>query len=83
MVEKNKTSPCDIVDFARYQAGRKATGKAPAISGRLCQHCGAALLDGESEEECSSASMSTPRARAAETANCAQIEQAIAHAATS
>jgi len=26
-----------------------------AISPRLCRHCGAALLDGEIEDECSSA----------------------------
>jgi hypothetical protein len=55
MVEKVITSPCDVVDFARYQADRNATGNAPAISARACRHCGAALLEGESEEECSSA----------------------------
>jgi hypothetical protein len=54
MVEKVTTSPCDVVDFAHYRADR-AAGKAPAISARACRHCGAALLDGESEEECSSA----------------------------
>jgi hypothetical protein len=55
MVEKVMTSPCDVVDFAQYQANRDAAGKAPAISARACRHCGAALLEGESEEECSSA----------------------------
>jgi hypothetical protein len=55
MVEKVITSPGDVVDFARYQADRNAAGKASAISARACRHCGAALLEGESEDECSSA----------------------------
>ena len=53
MVEKVITSPKNVVDFARYQAGRN--GRAVAISARICRHCGAALSEGESEEECSSA----------------------------
>ena len=56
MVEKVITSPPNVVDFARYQAGRNAAGKALAISARTCRHCGAALSEGEREEECSSAS---------------------------
>ena len=52
MVEKRITSPRNVIDFARYQQGR-AAGKAQAISMRLCRHCGAALADGENEEECS------------------------------
>jgi hypothetical protein len=44
-----------VVDFARYQAGRKAAGRAHAISARACRHCGAALSEGEREDECSSA----------------------------
>jgi hypothetical protein len=55
MVEKVITSPRNVVDFARYQAGRNAAGKALAMSARVCRHCGAALLEGESEDECSSA----------------------------
>jgi hypothetical protein len=55
MVEKLITSPENVVDFARYQAGRNGAGKAPAISARTCRHCGAALSEGESEDECSSA----------------------------
>jgi hypothetical protein len=27
----------------------------PAIAARVCRHCGAALADGENEDECSSA----------------------------
>ena len=53
MVEKVITPGLNVVDFARYQAGR--TGTAPAMPGRACRHCGAALLEGESEDECSSA----------------------------
>src|SRR5260370_22639902 len=55
MVEKVITPEPNVVDFARYQSGRNGGGKALAISARACRHCGAALLDGESEDECSSA----------------------------
>jgi hypothetical protein len=55
MVEKVITSPPNVVDFARYQAGRTVAGKALAISARTCRHCGAVLSEGEREEECSSA----------------------------
>ena len=53
MVEKLITSPENVVDFARYQADRN--GRAVAISARTCRHCGAALSEGEREDECSSA----------------------------
>ena len=53
MVEKFITSPENVVDFARYQADRN--GRAVAISARSCRHCGAALSEGEREDECSSA----------------------------
>jgi hypothetical protein len=34
------------------------------LSARACRHCGAALLDGESEDECSSAfNSAAPRLR--------------------
>jgi hypothetical protein len=55
MVEKLITSPENVVDFARYQLSRNG-GKALAMSARVCRHCGAALSEGESEDECSSAS---------------------------
>ena len=55
MVEKVITSPPNVIDFARYQAGRDAAGKAAAISAGVCRHCGAALSEGEREDECSSA----------------------------
>ena len=53
MVQKLITSPENVVDFARYQADRN--GRAVAISARTCRHCGAALSEGEREDECSSA----------------------------
>ena len=55
MVEKVITSSPNVIDFARYQADRNAAGIAPSISARTCRHCGAALAEGESEDECSSA----------------------------
>ncbi len=55
MVEKSITSGRNVIDFARYQQGRGAAEKMPAMSARICRHCGAALQDGENEDECSSA----------------------------
>ena len=55
MVEKVITSSRNVVDFARYRAGRNSDGRASALVARACRHCGAALLEGEREEECSSA----------------------------
>jgi hypothetical protein len=64
MVEKVITPGRNVVDFARYQAGRDAAGKALAMSARVCRYCGAALAEGESEDECSSAFNSeAPRLR--------------------
>jgi len=54
MVEKVITASENVVDFARYQVERNA-GRARAISARAGRHCGAALSEGESEDECSSA----------------------------
>lgn len=56
MVEKVITAPHNVVDFARYQADRGAAGRAMAMSARVCRHCGAALSEGEREDECSSVS---------------------------
>ena len=55
MVEKVITPEHNIVDFARYQLSRNDAGKALALAARACRHCGAALSEGESEDECSSA----------------------------
>jgi hypothetical protein len=54
MVEKVITPGRNIVDFARYQADRNA-GRTLVLSARACRHCGAALAEGESEDDCSSA----------------------------
>lgn len=54
MVEKVITPGRNVIDFARQQ-GRGAADRMPAMSPRVCRHCGAALLDGENEDECSSA----------------------------
>jgi hypothetical protein len=63
MVEKVITPPRNVVDFVRYQQGRKAI--AAKVSARRCRHCGAALGEGEFEEECSSAgfNVEAPRLR--------------------
>jgi hypothetical protein len=53
MVEKFITPGPNVVDFARYQQGRNTTGKALAMSALVCRHCGAALSDGENEDDCS------------------------------
>ena len=55
MLEKFVTSSRNVLDFARYQRERNDAGTTPALSARLCRHCGAALLEGEREDECSSA----------------------------
>jgi hypothetical protein len=55
MVEKVVTSGPNVVDFARYQQGRNAAGKTLAMTMRTCRHCGAALSEGENEDDCSSA----------------------------
>jgi hypothetical protein len=55
MVEKVITSPPNVVDFARYQQGRNSGAKVLAMPVQACRHCGAALLEGEREDECSSA----------------------------
>ena len=54
MVEKFLMSTRNVIDLARYQQDRGAA-VALAFSTRLCRHCGAALADGENEDDCSSA----------------------------
>ena len=55
MVEKHATSSRNVIDLVSYRQDR-ACGTATAMSVRLCRHCGAPLLDGENEDECSSSS---------------------------
>jgi hypothetical protein len=53
MVEKVVIPGANIVDFSRYRSSN-GKAKAMALSARVCRHCGAALLDGENEDDCSS-----------------------------
>ena len=54
MVEKVIRPMQNVIDFASYQQGRNIVVRAQAMSARACRHCGAALGDGEFEDECSS-----------------------------
>ena len=54
MVEKPTMSSRNVVDLSLYRE-RTGAGRVQAISARVCRPCGAALLEGEREEECSSA----------------------------
>jgi hypothetical protein len=51
MVEKFITAPANVVDLTRYLP--RSSGAKAARRRRICCHCGAALMDGEREEECS------------------------------
>ena len=63
MVEKHITSRRNVIDLANYRQVL-ANGKATSMSARLCRHCGAPLLDGENDDDCSTAfSMAAPRLR--------------------
>jgi hypothetical protein len=60
MVDKLTTSQRSVIDFQSYQQARRDNARAIvasaiAVSARSCKHCGAALAEGESEDECSSA----------------------------
>ncbi|MBR0827288.1 hypothetical protein JQ596_17320 [Bradyrhizobium manausense] len=63
MVEKHITSPRIVIDLASYRQA-VASSKAPSLSARLCRHCGAPLLDGENDDDCSTAfNVAAPRLR--------------------
>ncbi len=63
MVEKPVTSTRKVIDLQSYRRDR-ACGEAAAMSARLCRYCSAPLLDGEDEDECSSAfNIFAPRSR--------------------
>jgi hypothetical protein len=71
MVDKLTTSQRNVIDFLSYQQARHVgaiVASALAISARNCGHCGAALAEGESEDDCSSAlnvaQLKPPRFRA-------------------
>jgi hypothetical protein len=63
MVEKVIMPGRNVVDFAKYRQGRKFG--AARMAARTCRHCGAAIGEGESEDECSSAGVGieAPRLR--------------------
>ena len=63
MVEKHITTPRNVIDLANYRQA-VANGKASSMSVRMCRHCGAPLLDGENDDDCSTAfSATAPRLR--------------------
>jgi hypothetical protein len=55
MVEKLISPARNVVDLARYQRERNGAAATLSISARMCRHCGAALSEGEREDECSGA----------------------------
>ena len=56
MIAKNDAPGPNVVDLRSYQRARRGGGVRPM---RLCRHCGAGLLDGEIEDDCSSAQLQT------------------------
>ncbi|MHB0770449.1 hypothetical protein [Bradyrhizobium sp. 5.13L] len=54
MVEKHITTARNVIDLANYRQA-VTSGKAPSMSARMCRHCGAPLLDGENDDDCSTA----------------------------
>jgi hypothetical protein len=64
MVEKILTTGRNVVDLLSYRQERKAVARAATLRPALCRHCGAALGEGEYEEECSGAGFDlAPRLR--------------------
>jgi hypothetical protein len=55
MVDKTATQSSVVIELSRYR-DRTASYRAPALSVRLCRHCGAKLMEGEREDECSAIS---------------------------
>ncbi|MET4072557.1 hypothetical protein ABID58_007386 [Bradyrhizobium sp. S3.2.6] len=64
MVEKQITTPRNVINLTSYRQA-VASGKAPSLSARMCRHCGAPLLDGENDDDCSTAfnAAAAPRLR--------------------
>ena len=54
MVEESITPIRNVIDLASYRQVL-ANGKASSMSARMCRHCGAPLLDGENDDDCSTA----------------------------
>ncbi len=67
MVEKVVTRDRNVLDFRSYQRLRRFSADNAVVHFssapmRTCRHCGAALLDGENEDDCSSAGLAVPSA---------------------
>lgn len=63
MVEERITTPRNVIDLTSYRQVL-ASGKAPSLSARMCRHCGAPLLEGENDDDCSTAiNVAAPRLR--------------------
>lgn len=58
MVDAVLTPGRNVIDFAGYREGRRAGAIKAQPIGALCRHCGAALGEGESDDDCSSAGIS-------------------------
>jgi hypothetical protein len=62
MVEKVVTGDRNILDFRSYQKLRRFGADNAAVRvARTCRHCGAALLEGENDDDCSSAGLAPVR----------------------
>lgn len=77
MVEQVSNSSRNVIDFLRYKKVREAdaavmavtaavlgaAGAGKLVMGKFCRHCGAVMMDGESDDDCSSvaASLTAPR----------------------
>ncbi|WP_081431695.1 hypothetical protein [Nitrobacter winogradskyi] len=77
MVEKVVTGDRNVLDFRSYQRLRRfsaanAVAHGSSASMRTCRHCGAALLDGEDDDDCSSAGLAAPALRAPPRRSCAE-----------
>jgi hypothetical protein len=77
MVEKVVTWDHNILDFRNYQQLRKfsvdnASVRLAAAPVRTCRHCGAALLEGENDDDCSSAVLVQPELRVPPRRSCAE-----------
>ena len=63
----------NVLDLSNYQQLRKSgVDNAAAKLARCCRHCGAALLDGESDDDCSSVGLAAPALRAPPRRFCAE-----------
>ncbi|EAQ37307.1 hypothetical protein NB311A_03329 [Nitrobacter sp. Nb-311A] len=77
MVEKVVTRDRNVLDFRSYQRLRSfgadnAGVNFSSAARRTCRHCGAALLDGENDDDCSSADLAAPMARTPSRRSCAE-----------